>query len=240
MTEQEKDSRSKFREEELEEAEIESGKQENGAEEKPAHNEKSSPGNEDSNRNTEDLQKAKQGDKQKCEEEKEVSDRQQNEDENEELSPEEKVEQLQEELEKVEEEKNEYYKQLIRLKSDFTNYRRRVEKEKKGLELEARVGLINEILPVLDNFERALESSGEEGDFKEGIEMIYKQLLNVLKQEGLEVISAEGESFDHRYHEAIMRVEDQEVDSGTIIEEVQKGYLLEDKVVRPSMVKVAE
>lgn len=153
---------------------------------------------------------------------------------------EEKIEELKTTVEELEDENNSYQKHLSRLKADFNNYRRRVEKEKEGLLLEGKIELVEEILPVIDNFERALSSEEEDSEFKDGVEMIYRQLVNVLRQEGLEVIPAAGEPFDHRCHEAIMQVEDTEEESGIIIEELQRGYMFDNKVIRPSMVKVAQ
>ena len=147
---------------------------------------------------------------------------------------------LEEQISSLEEEKNNYYTKLQRLQADFVNYRNRTQREKDSIALEAKIELVNELLPVIDNFERALTSEGEESDLKAGVEMIYKQLINNLKSQGLEEITTKGEEFHHKYHEAIMQVEDCEEESGIIVEEMQKGYLIEDKVIRPAMVKVAK
>lgn len=147
---------------------------------------------------------------------------------------------LEEEVASLEEEKDKFYNKLQRLQADFVNYRNRTKREKESVALEAKIELVNEILPVIDNFERALSAEGEKDDLRTGVEMIYKQLLNNLKSQGLEKISTVGEEFDHKYHEAIMQVEDSEEESGKIVEEMQKGYLIDDKVIRPAMVKVAK
>lgn len=147
---------------------------------------------------------------------------------------------LEEQVSSLEEEKDNYYNKLQRLQADFVNYRNRTQREKDSLALEAKIELVNELLPVIDNFERALSSEGEESELKTGVEMIYKQLINNLKSQGLEKIPTEGEEFHHKYHEAIMQVEDCEEESGIVVEEMQKGYLIEDKVIRPAMVKVAK
>lgn len=163
--------------------------------------------------------------------------------EEEELSREElinKVNQMEENIVSLEDEKKKYENRLQRLQADFSNYRKRVKKEKEGLTLEAKIELINELLPVIDNFERALASEDEDSNLREGVEMIYKQMMNILHQQGLKVIPTEDEEFDHTYHEAIMQVEDTEIESGYIVEQMQKGYLLEGKVIRPAMVKVAK
>lgn len=147
---------------------------------------------------------------------------------------------LEEKLAYLEEEKDGYHKKLQRLQADFVNYRERSKREKEKIALKANVELIDELLPVIDNFERALVSEGNDNNFKTGVEMIYKQLMNNFKKQGLKKIPTEGESFDHKYHEAIMQVEDSDKESGIIVEEMQKGYVLDDKVIRPAMVKVAK
>ncbi len=150
------------------------------------------------------------------------------------------IDTLEKEIASLKDEKDKFYQKCQRLQADFVNYRKRTKREKASISLEARIELVNEILPVIDNFERALSSEGDENDFKTGVEMIYKQLLNNLKSQGLEKIPTEGEEFDHKYHEAIMQVDDCEEESGIIVEEMQKGYMIEDKVIRPAMVKVAK
>jgi len=152
---------------------------------------------------------------------------------------EERLDQIKEELTTVTEEKDKYLNKLKRMKADFVNYRNRSKKEKGRIESRTKMDFINSILPVIDNFERALKSVEEDSEFLSGVQMIYKQLLDVLKKEGLEIIDTEGQEFDPEYHEAIMQLETDEYESGYIVEEVQRGYILEDKVVRPAMVKVA-
>jgi len=153
---------------------------------------------------------------------------------------EEKVDLLQEKLQDIEDEKNSIYRKAQRLKADFINFRKRTAKEKMGIGIQAKIELICEILPVLDNFERALNIESEDEEFKKGVEMIYKQLINTLRQKGLTKIAAKGEEFDHRYHEAVCQVEDTEQESGIIIEEIEKGYIFEERIVRPAKVKVAK
>lgn len=152
---------------------------------------------------------------------------------------EERIEEMKKELTQVTEEKDEYLNKLKRMKADFVNYRNRVNKEKEQLELKTKTDIISSLLPVIDNFERALKSVEEETEFLSGVSLIHKQLLDALKKEGLEIIDTEGEEFDPAYHEAVMQVESEEYESGYIVEEIQKGYLMDDKVVRPAMVKVA-
>lgn len=151
-----------------------------------------------------------------------------------------KVIDLEKEIEKLKVEKENYYNKLQRLQADFINFRKRVSKEKNNLSINTKVELINNLLPVVDNFERALATATTDDNFKEGIDMIYRQFMTFLDKEGVEVISTVGNPFDHNLHEAIMQVEDSEYESGIVVEELQKGYRLGDKVIRPAMVKVAQ
>lgn len=126
-----------------------------------------------------------------------------------------------------------------RLHADFDNFRRRTQKEREELSIFAVQGLMKDLLPLLDNFERALAAeAAENSSFKEGVEMIAKQMLATLEKNGLERINAIGEKFDPNFHEAIMRVADDSKEDDTVAEELQKGYSLRGRVLRPSMVKV--
>ena len=142
--------------------------------------------------------------------------------------------------EEVKEEGKEDAEELryLRLMADFQNYKKRVEKEKRDLYSYANEKLMNELLAVVDNFERALDHDADEG-FKEGIEMIFKQLQDVLEKSGLAEIPALGEEFDPNVHSAVMTEETEEYESGKVSGVMQKGYTLNGKVIRPSMVKVA-
>ena len=128
----------------------------------------------------------------------------------------------------------------VRLMADFQNYKKRVEKEKKDLYSYANEKLLSEMLAVVDNFERALEQEDGGEGFKEGMEMIFKQLDDVLKKSGLSEIPAIGEDFDPNFHNAVMTEETEEYESGKVSGVMQKGYTLNGKVIRPSMVKVAQ
>lgn len=135
---------------------------------------------------------------------------------------------------------DELYGRLARLQADFENYRRRTRKEKEELWKYASEQIIVALLPVLDNFERAL-AAGDNDPARviEGVGMIYRQLQEVLTREGLSPIPARGEIFDPACHEAMMQQESGEHPDNTVLEELQKGYYLKDKVIRPAMVKVA-
>lgn len=142
--------------------------------------------------------------------------------------------------EKIEELTN----RLMRLQADFENYKRRVEKEKAAIVQYASSGLVEKILPVLDNFDRALseenKSENKNEGFFDGVNMIRNQMIEALKSEGVEEIEAVGQPFDPNFHNAIQQVDSDEYDSGIVTEEYQKGYMLKDKVIRPSMVVVAK
>ena len=159
-----------------------------------------------------------------------------------ELSREELVEEVREKNEKIkamDAEIDDLLSRLQRLQADFVNYRKRSEKEKAEMTTRGKVQLCGSLLPVIDNFERALKAEDKENDFYKGVEMIYNQLLKSFAEEGVEEIIAKGEEFNPEYHEAIMRVETPEYEEGTVIEVVQKGFILDDRVIRPAMVKVA-
>ena len=141
------------------------------------------------------------------------------------------------EVSKEEEELNTRY---LRLAADFQNYKRRVEKEKCDIYAYANEKIVVELLDVIDNFERALEHSNESEGFSEGMNMIYKQLKGVLEKSGVEEMNATGEPFDPNLHHAVLTENSVEYESGNVTMVLQKGYLLNKKVIRPAMVKVAE
>lgn len=131
----------------------------------------------------------------------------------------------------------------VRLRADYDNLARR-----NRLDLEAAAkyraqSLLTELLPVLDNLDRALQveaTTEEAASLYKGVEMVYNQLLAATQKEGLEVIAAEGESFDPNFHQAVMQEQDSEKEAGTVLRELQKGYKLKDRVLRPAMVSVNE
>lgn len=153
------------------------------------------------------------------------------------------IKELQEKLKEAEQKAEENYNRFLRAQADFENFRRRTRKEKEELEAYASVSLIEQLLPVLDNFERAIEAGkqteDQEGMLK-GVEMVFNQIKQVLQQQGLVEIEAVGQPFDPHVHEAVMQVESEEYQSGYVVEELQKGYKLKDRVIRPAMVKVSQ
>ncbi|WP_172369298.1 nucleotide exchange factor GrpE [Sporosarcina jiandibaonis] len=146
------------------------------------------------------------------------------------------IEQLKEQ---IEEEKNKY----LRLLADYDNYKRRATLDKEALRKYQSQNVLTNLIPVLDNFSRAIAveaKSDEARSMMEGMDMIYRSLVDALKSEGLVEIAALDKEFDPNYHQAIMTGNDEDKPSGIVLEELQKGYILKDRVLRPSMVKVNE
>ncbi len=130
--------------------------------------------------------------------------------------------------------------QLRRLQADFTNYRRRMMEEQSRWRQEAEAELARALLPVVDNLERALAAAGQDNHpVVQGVAMVHRQFLEVLRQAGVEPIAAQGQPFDPYRHEAVAREETAEHPDGTVIEVFQKGYLYRGRTLRPAMVKVA-
>lgn len=128
----------------------------------------------------------------------------------------------------------------IRLMADFQNFKKRTEKQKSEIHAYANEKIVMKLIEVIDNFERALATKADEGDnFKEGMTLIFKQLKDVLSDAGVCEIEAENAVFDPNYHNAVMMEDTDKVESGNVSEVLQKGYTLNGKVIRPSMVKVA-
>lgn len=128
----------------------------------------------------------------------------------------------------------------LRLMADFQNYKKRTEKQKSEIHAYANEKIVLKLIEVMDNFERAFGAdASEEDSFKEGIEMIFKQLSDVLTDAGVKEIEAESTVFDPNFHNAVMMEDTDKVESGMVSEVLQKGYTLNGKVIRPAMVKVA-
>ncbi len=156
-----------------------------------------------------------------------------------EAAAEEAAETAAEETKEVKEEDEALNMKYLRLMADFQNFKRRTEKEKNDIYAFANEKLVVELLNVIDNFERAL-ALGQEGDsFVEGMSLIFKQLQGVLEKSGVKEIEALGQEFDPNFHNAVMMEDTDEFESGKVSCVLQKGYTLNNKVIRPSMVKVA-
>jgi molecular chaperone GrpE len=137
------------------------------------------------------------------------------------------------------EETDQWKDRYLRALADFDNFRKRSEREKQEFFKHALAGTMKEILPVLDNFDRALEHAEGGDDFHKGVLLIYKQLFDGLQKAGLKPIEESGVRFDPNIHEGVMREEDASVPSHTVTAVLQKGYFLHDRLLRPAMVKVA-
>ncbi|MFG3611924.1 nucleotide exchange factor GrpE [Rummeliibacillus stabekisii] len=155
----------------------------------------------------------------------------------------EKVEEQVDELALLEEKLAKEEERYLRLRADFDNLKRRTQLERVAQEKYRAQSLLTDLLPALDNFERAMqaEATTEEAvSMKQGIEMIYRSLVEATKKEGLEPIESLGAEFDPNIHHAVMQEHDESKDPGIVLQELQKGYMLKDRVLRPAMVKVNE
>lgn len=142
--------------------------------------------------------------------------------------------------EEAKEENIDYLDRLQRTLAEFDNYRKRTEKEKTAMYDLGLSDTVSAILPVLDNFERALDASCQDESYVKGMRMIYKQMIDLLESIGVTQIKAKGEQFDTDLHDAVMHIEDDQYEDNQIVEELQKGYIYKDeKVIRYSMVQVA-
>ena len=144
--------------------------------------------------------------------------------------------------EKTEEKVDDGNEKYVRLMAEFQNYKKRVAKEKNDIREYATEKLVMELLPVLDNFERALAASAEDdpAGYAKGMELIFTQMVTELQKSGLTEVEAEGQDFDPTKHNAVMTEENEELESGKVSKVLQKGYALNDKVIRPSMVAVTK
>ncbi|MPQ24557.1 nucleotide exchange factor GrpE [Bacillus paralicheniformis] len=151
------------------------------------------------------------------------------------------TEMLEKQLKELQERLEEKENKLLRVQADFENYKRRARLDREAAEKYRSQHIISDLLPALDNFERALQIDPDNEQTKsllQGMEMVHRQILEALKNEGVEQIPSVGEQFDPNMHQAVMQVEDEAYESNAVVEELQKGYKLKDRVIRPSMVKV--
>lgn len=143
------------------------------------------------------------------------------------------------EKEKYEQQIDELTDRLKRSMAEFDNYRKRTEKEKSSMYMIGAKEIVEKMLPIVDNFERGLAQAVEGDAFADGMKMIYKQMMTTLEGLGVQPIEAVGKEFDPDFHNAVMHVEDESVGENIVVEELQKGYMYKEFVVRHSMVKVA-
>ena len=139
-------------------------------------------------------------------------------------------------------ERDDYYDRLLRKTAEFDNYRRRVERERREQADQAVVDLLQELLLVVDDFDRALtvEAGDEAGAYRKGVEMIHAKLHDVLRKQGVRPFDALGADFDPKLHQAVVHESSPEHREGEVIEVLQKGYMMGDRLLRPAMVKVAK
>ncbi|GAE91136.1 heat shock protein GrpE [Gracilibacillus boraciitolerans JCM 21714] len=145
------------------------------------------------------------------------------------------------EVQQLKDENDELQNRLLRVQAEYDNFRKRTKKEKEADLKYKSQSIVTELLPVLDNFERALQVEIEDKAAKgvvEGLEIVYRQLKTVLESEGVEAIETDGQIFDPTLHQAVIQVEEEGYESNQIVETMQKGYQLKGRVIRPAMVKV--
>ena len=143
------------------------------------------------------------------------------------------------EVDKLRAERDSLLDRLARMQADFENARKRAAKEQQEYRDYALVDAIKTLIPVLDSFQRALQTSPEKSEFHAGVELIHKQLQDALAKIGVREILAKGEQFDPRFHEAIEMVDTEDAEDHQVLEELQRGYKLKDRLLRPAMVRVA-
>ncbi len=136
-------------------------------------------------------------------------------------------------------ERAELYDQLLRRTAEFDNFRRRTQRERSEVLEFAGMDVVRELLPVLDDFERALKVASSDAGYVKGMELIYQRFFSTLKKLGLEPLESEGKTFDPNVHHAVEMVPSDEVEDHTVIEELQRGYNFRGRLLRPAMVKVA-
>ncbi len=149
------------------------------------------------------------------------------------------LDQLRAERDGLRAERDEVRETLLRRQAEFENYRKRTERERTEQSQYASMDVVSEMLPIVDDFERALAADSSSPEYAKGVQMIHQRLAETLKKTGLEPIEAVGKQFDPHLHQAIERVETDESPENTVIGEFQRGYNFKGKLLRPSMVRVA-
>jgi len=149
------------------------------------------------------------------------------------------IEDLKAQLKQEREKSDEYYDHLKRNMAEFDNFKKRITKEKDMMYNTISANIISELLPILDNFDKALNAETADESYKNGIVMIYNQLMETLNKLGVEEIEALNSTFDPNFHEAVMHVEDENYGEKEVTDVLRKGYKIGDKIIRHAMVKVA-
>lgn len=149
------------------------------------------------------------------------------------------VDELEAEIEKLKKENEKYYEHLQRTAAEFDNYKKRVSKEKENIYQLAVGDVVAKYITVVDSLEKGSNVQGMDESMKEGINLIYRQILDVMNSLNVEVIPTVNEKFNPEVHDAVMHIESEEYDEQTVVEELKRGYKIKDRVIRPAMVKVA-
>ncbi|MBQ6625131.1 MAG: nucleotide exchange factor GrpE [Clostridia bacterium] len=141
---------------------------------------------------------------------------------------------------KIQKELEEKNDQLLRLAAEYDNFRKRSQREKESIYSDVKANVLGDLLPVIDNFERALDGSGDELEsFRKGVDMIFNQLVETMKKHGVESFGEVGDEFDPNFHSAVMHIESEDLGENVIAQVFSKGYKVGDKVIRPATVQVA-
>jgi molecular chaperone GrpE len=143
-------------------------------------------------------------------------------------------------LEEIRRERDALQDRLLRTAAEFDNYRKRMDRERRDLAEYTAGEVIKELLPIIDNLERALQAAAADDPLRKGVELIHKQMIEMLRKRGVTPIEALGADFDPNFHQAVIHEESADHREGEVMEELQRGYAVGDKLLRPAMVKVAK
>jgi molecular chaperone GrpE len=143
-------------------------------------------------------------------------------------------------LEELRRERDAVQDRLLRTAAEFDNYRKRMDRERRDLADYTAADVVTELLPIIDNLERALQAAADDDPLRKGVELIHKQMLDMLRKRGVKPIETLGADFDPNFHQAVIHEESAEHREGEVMQELQRGYLLGDRLLRPAMVKVAK
>jgi molecular chaperone GrpE len=143
-------------------------------------------------------------------------------------------------LEDLRRERDALQERLLRTAAEFDNFRKRLDRERRDLAEYAAADVVSEFLPIIDNLERALQAGAADDPLRKGIELTHKQMLDLLRKRGVKPIEAQGADFDPNFHQAVIHEVSAEHREGEVMQELQRGYLLGDRLLRPAMVKVAK
>jgi molecular chaperone GrpE len=143
-------------------------------------------------------------------------------------------------LEEIRRERDQLQDRLLRTAAEFDNYRKRMDRERRDLAEYTAGEVIKELLPIIDNLERALQAAAQEEPLRKGVELIHKQMIEVLRKRGVTPIEALGADFNPNFHQAVIHEESTQHREGEVMEELQRGYVVGERLLRPAMVKVAK